>query len=380
MENVERMSFISQIAPTDQVSQLINLLFQVAYPLFFIIFLLYGNKLQVRTWLWDIEKSLNKLKIMRDKTKQITIDTLKDTGKTSDDMMARLDRMMEFFLIEPVSLDPAGIVGKLDHLITLEEERFKEDIRLITPSANDIQINNYSLSVEVAAALNTFYRVVRHYYVQGKRTKSIYSIMQLQMSMPLIMEMAESYSKAAEAIAAGQPIGDAAGAMVAGKLMHGMPTRKVAKDTVMAEVPMDGRALLVLKAEGPGGTVGKPGDGIVNLIEERNGKIAMLIMIDAGLKLEGEKSGEAFEGIGAAIGGPGVDKFKIEEVLTKYKIPVNAVVIKESMVESISAMKKSLIDGVDDSIKRVRRLIAEKTKEGDTIIVAGIGNTLGVAQ
>ena len=30
-------------------------------------------------------------------------------------------------------------------------------------------------------------------------------------------------------------------------------------------------------------------------------------MIDAGLKLEGEIVGEVSEGIGAAIGGPGVD-------------------------------------------------------------------------
>ena len=47
----------------------------------------------------------------------------------------------------------------------------------------------------------------------------------------------------------------------------------------------------------------------------------MVIMIDAGLKLEGEMVGEVSEGIGAAIGGPGVDAFKIEEKLTKYKMP-----------------------------------------------------------
>ena len=40
---------------------------------------------------------------------------------------------------------------------------------------------------------------------------------------------------------------------------------------------------------------------------------AMVIMIDAGLKLEGELVGEVSEGIGAAIGGPGVDAYKIEE-------------------------------------------------------------------
>ena len=34
-------------------------------------------------------------------------------------------------------------------------------------------------------------------------------------------------------------------------------------------------------------------------------------MVDAGLKLEGEDSGYVVDGVGAAIGGVGVEKFKI---------------------------------------------------------------------
>ncbi len=49
---------------------------------------------------------------------------------------------------------------------------------------------------------------------------------------------------------------------------------------------------LVIKAEGPGGNVGKPGDAVEAVIEENEGKIGMVIMIDAGLKLEGETVGE----------------------------------------------------------------------------------------
>jgi hypothetical protein len=103
--------------------------------------------------------------------------------------------------------------------------------------------------------------------------------------------------------------------------MHGYEIAKLPKDCVVASVPLEGRTALIMKAEGPGGNVGKPGDAIETVIEENEGKIAMLIMIDAGLKLEGELVGEVSEGIGSAIGGPGVDAFKIEEKLVKYKIP-----------------------------------------------------------
>jgi hypothetical protein len=168
--------------------------------------------------------------------------------------------------------------------------------------------------------------------------------------------------------------------LIAGKLMHGYPTRKVAKDCVVAEVPIEGRTALIIKAEGPGGNVGKPGDAIETVIEENGGKIANLIMIDAGLKLEGELVGEISEGIGAAIGGPGVDAFKIEEKIAKYHIPINAVIVKEDIGDAVSTMRKEVHDAADKVIERVKAVILEQTKEGDKVIIVGVGNSIGVGQ
>ena len=64
--------------------------------------------------------------------------------------------------------------------------------------------------------------------------------------------------------------------LVAGKLMHGYEVRKLPKDCVVATVPFEGRTALVIKAEGPGGNVGKPGDAVEAVIEENEGKIGML--------------------------------------------------------------------------------------------------------
>jgi hypothetical protein len=75
-----------------------------------------------------------------------------------------------------------------------------------------------------------------------------------------------------------------------------------------------------------------------------------------------------------------VDQFKVEEELLKYKIPINAIVIKEDVGDAVSPMRKEVVDAVDVAIERTKRLILEKTKEGDTLIVAGIGNTIGIGQ
>ena len=48
----------------------------------------------------------------------------------------------------------------------------------------------------------------------------------------------------------------------------------------------------------------------------------MLIMVDAAGKLEGEDVGEIAEGVGAAIGGPGVEKYKIERAAIENNIPL----------------------------------------------------------
>ena len=135
-----------------------------------------------------------------------------------------------------------------------------------------------------------------------------------------------------------------------------------------------------MKAEGPGGNVGKPGDAVKTIIDENKGKIAMVIMIDAGLKLEGELVGEVAEGIGAAIGGPGVDAFKIEESIVEYKIPLYAVVVKEDIGDAVSMMRKEISDSADKVIERVKSIVQERTKEGDKIIIVGVGNTIGIGQ
>jgi hypothetical protein len=240
----------------------------------------------------------------------------------------------------------------------------------MAPSADETQTNNLENTLEAASALNFIYKVIRHYYLLGKKTLSLYVIMQIQMILPMIMKEAEAYASALKAFAYGQPIGDGAGALVAARLMHGYETRKLEKDCVVATVPF----------EGPGGNVGKPGDAVKQLLEENKGKIAMIVMIDAALKLEGEELGEVAEGVGAAIGGPGVDQFKIEEELVKYHIPINALVVKEDVGDAVSPLRKEVFDSIDTVIARIKEVVSERTKEGDKIVIAGIGNTIGIGQ
>jgi len=352
---------------------------QIVFLGIFVVFMFYGQRIQMYIMIREVEGSLFKLRAMRDEGRKIAIAAINEIGKPQVDPTAQVDRFLDYFALTPVDLDPAGIIWRLEHLLDVADKRFKDDIKLMAPQADETQTNNLEMTLEVALVLNEIYKVIRHLYLLGKKTLSLYIIMQVQMILPLIMKEAEAHSSALKAFQLGQPIGDGAGALVAAKLMRNYEKTKVEKDIVVAKVPIEGRTAYILKAEGPGANVGKPGEALKQIIEQNEGKISLAIVIDAAGKLEGEKTGEVAEGLGVAIGGE-VDKYKVEETALKYKVPVNAIAIKEDIGDAISPMRKEIFDAVDGVIERIKRLIRERTREGDFVIIAGIGNSIGIGQ
>jgi hypothetical protein len=361
-------------------SNIVTTIMNIVYFAVFFFFMFFSQKIQTFLMIRQVSKALTKLKAMRDKAKEAVVSAITTVGKPEKDPKPRLEALLQFFTIEPANMDPSGVVQRLEHLLDTADNRIKDEVRAIAPRADDTQLQNLENLVEAAQTLNTIYRVVRHYYLLGKKDGTLYTTMQIQMQLPTIMEEAESYTSFLDAFKEGKPIGDGIGALTASKLMADHNKFEVAKDMVAAETTIDGRRVLVTKAKGPGGTVGKVGDAVSSLIQANEGKVSLVVMIDAGLKLEGEDSGDVAEGVGAAIGGVGVDKYKIEEAATKYKIPVYAIVVKESLKDVLSTMTDVISKAVENVILRLRSVIQERTKEGDLVIIVGVGNTIGVGQ
>jgi hypothetical protein len=356
----------------------------LAYIAFFAIMtvlsIIYAPRLQASMVLGDVQKNLTKLQTLKENSRKELVDYVTNVCKAPTGAQTRLDQALEYFTIMPVSLDPNGIVNKVEQVVRVQDDRIRDELKLIAPQADQVQVSVAQNMMEIASSLNSFYKIVRHIFIQGKKTKSLFLIVQMQMLLPTLMQQSEALFNALDAFKSAEPIGDGIGPMVAGKLMHGNEKVTIDKETVYAKTAYKGRNLYVLKAEGPMGTVGRPHTGVEKLVEDPQANIGSIIMIDAALKLEGEKTGDVAEGIGAAIGGVGVEKSKIEDAAVKKKIPMYALVVKQSMIDAISVMTKDIADAAPKVIDRVHRLIEEETKEGDTILVVGVGNTLGVAQ
>lgn len=337
----------------------------------------YGQKIQLYLTLRSLSGGVSKLKRMRDEGRTRLLETLKKFNAEGVTMDLKVDKLLELFVISPVNLDPKGIVSKIEHLVDTYDDTLLAEVKKMAPNADKSRARTLSNLLEVAIGLNVSYRIARHFYLSGKQG-NMFAVIQLQITFPMILEAAEAYHASLEAFSQGLTIGDGLGPLVAAKLIDQATTGTIAKDTIVSEATVRGRKVYVVKAEGPGGNVGKPGEAIKKLLDVHR-DMSLIITVDAALRLEGEKSGVVAEGTGAAIGGPGVEKYKIEETAVKNNVPLHAIVVKMSQKEALTAIKDELKKAVDEVMKRIERVIDEKTKEGDSIIIAGIGNTLGVA-
>lgn len=342
-----------------------------------VIFVFYGQRIQLMVTSGEINKSIEKLQKYKDETRKELLDYLQKS-KASGDVSKKVDRFLEYFTIMPVDIDPNGIMPKIKHLLRSREDYTRNQVRLLAENITPLEASKIQNLLEVVTSLNLLHKIVRHLFLTAKRQNNFPLILPLQMMLPFIMEQADALKGAVSALKAGQPIGDGIGPMVVGKMMLKSEKKQIGLDTVYAESDFEGRKLCLLKAEGPSATVGRPGDAVEILVAEKNPQT--IIMVDAGLKLEGETSGTVAQGFGAAIGGIGTDRFQIEEVATKHNIPVYAIVIKQSIKEAITLMTKEIADKAEEVESQIYDTIRENTTPGQCVIVVGVGNTLGVPQ
>ena len=286
-----------------------------------------------------------------------------------------VNNFLEFFVIEPVNLDPYGIVKKIEHLVNLSEKRFQYFVDKTAPNLSSEEKANAVMGLSGAISLNQITKVVRHFVELIKKTKSLQYAIILQMQLPLVERIAKALLDGTEALSNGWPIGDAAGPMVAATMIGTSPARSFDEETLIIKKKIKGRTIFLVKAKGPGGRLGKLGKTVEHLVNTN--KVAKIITIDAAAKLEGEKTGSTAEGVGVAIGGPGVDRSYIEKIAVDKNLPLDSVIIKMSQEEAIQPIKREILFAIPKAIQIVEENI-ENTQEKGAIIVVGVGNTGGV--
>ena len=343
-----------------------------------ILFVFYGQRIQLIITSREIKKKMSELEQFRNDSRNELINYIKQKLSPNGDPTEKLDRFFDYFTIMPVDIDPNGIIPKIHHLVRSREDTTRKQVKSMFSEISTLEITKVQNLLEIVTTLQLLHKIVRHLFLTAKKQNNYPLILPLQMMLPFIMEQAEALKDAIPAFKQAQPIGDGIGPLVVGGMMLNTKKQKAEFETVYSESEFNGRKLILLKAEGPYATVGRPGEATESLIEKLKPNI--IIMVDAALKLEGEDTGSIAQGFGAAIGGIGTDRFKIEAVAAKYNIPILALVVRQSVKDAITLMKKEISDQTENVRSQVYEMITDNSNPNQTVLVIGVGNTMGVAQ
>jgi len=336
------------------------------FVVFFIFIVLYP-RLMLSQMIWKLEQSAQKLEGM---SEQVNKMAAKKAG--ANESKKKIDEFTDFFVIEPSSLDPYGIVSKIDQIIRQTESRFTEFVEEISPGKGKKEQQELNYTLRAAIGLRQLSKIVRHYVEMAKKFKNLQIAMVIQMQMPIIEKIADGEMKGAEAFSSGWPIGDSIGPLVAASLMD--KSHLIGEEVAAGQTMIDGRKCFVLKATGPAPHLGRIDEAINKIMS--NHKISRVVTIDAAAKLEGEKTGNVAEGVGFAMGGIGQREI-IENVLLPKGKPIDSVIIKVGISEAIEPMKKEIYDAVPKAIDGVRRAV-RRAKKGQSVLIIGVGNSCGI--
>ncbi|MGC8812050.1 MAG: DUF1512 family protein [Candidatus Aenigmatarchaeota archaeon] len=293
----------------------------------------------------------------------------------SKELKESIKHFLEFFTIEPVKLDPYGIISKFEHIANLAEERYKYFVNQIAPNTDTETKANIMMGLSGAISLNFLSKLVKHYLGLVKKTKNFQLGLVFQLNIPFIERASKALLYGTEALTNGWPIGDAIGNLIGASLVEDGKLKEIEEGTLLGRRKMKGKEVYIIRAKGPGGRLGKLGKAVEKITKRE--KIAKIITIDAAVKLEGEETGSIAEGIGVAIGGIGVDKAYIENIAVKKKIPITTIIVKMSEEEAIQPMKKEILASKEKVLKLVEEEVA-RTKERGKIIIVGVGNSCGI--
>ncbi|KAG2479708.1 MAG: hypothetical protein NPMRth3_960005, partial [Nitrosopumilales archaeon] len=98
-----------------------------------IIFVFYGQRIQLLITANEIKKSIKKLDEFRNESRDVLISYVTKNLKTQKDPVSKIDRFLDYFTVMPVDMDPNGIVPKVRHFVRSREDYTREHVRSLSP-------------------------------------------------------------------------------------------------------------------------------------------------------------------------------------------------------------------------------------------------------
>jgi len=313
-----------------------------------------------------VEGAIRELDDMEKKARKIIIDL---SGITDEGL---LDDYLEFFIVPPADIDPSGLADKFRRLLEMGDLRIREMVEELSPDADSEKKANIIMCIKVTAGIRGILKFLRHNLELSRKTGNLQILVGLQMNLELIMRTARAYLEGCSAISSSLPLGDGAGPLTAGMLIDEEDRKKHLHEMVYVRKRFLDKDIGILKPHGPGSRLGMVVKALEEILSED--EFHEVIMVDAAAKMEGENTGAVAEGVGVAIGGPGVEKWFMENMILEHR--TRAIIIKMSPEEAMSHMTREILDACSAARSRIEDIISRS--DADSILIIGVGNSSGI--
>ena len=163
-----------------------NPLMMIVWILPIILFVFYGQQIQLFVTSREIKKGLKKLESFREESRTELIDYLKKNIKSEVDPVKKIDQFIDYFTIMPVDMDPNGIVDKVQHTVRAREDYTREHLKSLSPQISDLELSKVQTLLEIASSLQMIYKIVNHMFLTAKKQNNYPLILPLQMILPFL--------------------------------------------------------------------------------------------------------------------------------------------------------------------------------------------------
>ncbi|MEM2134250.1 MAG: DUF1512 family protein [Candidatus Jordarchaeaceae archaeon] len=338
----------------------------------FCIFCIYQRDIMLMLELRKVGKSLREVSRMVREARSMIVSCFSDK-LTVDEKEEGFGKVIEYFVIAPIETDPSGVMGRLEYLLDVGDEALEVLVKPLVPDGDLEKVENLKQMFREAVVLNRIYKMVREIYVSSKMSKSLEATMQATMNLSLLVRDARIRFKAVKAYVDAQPIGNGIGPLVAAKLL-GDSRFEVREGVVVSEVNYKGRDLILIKPKGPGARMKNLGKVAEEVIEGEE-DVAGVVIVTAEVRLEGEKSIIITPATGVALVSE-PDKYRLEELASRRKIPLISLIVKMSNEEYFTKMSDEVRDTVPRIIGKLEELMGGFGK--GKVVIIGSGNTMSI--
>ncbi len=343
---------------------------------FIFLLVIFGPRLMITQTVMKLEKDVLELENMASKARKFTVKRFIENP--SREANEKVKSFMDFFVAVPVSTDPFGIIKKIDAVMRHGNKKHKLFVESLAPGISKTEKMNFSAALAHSSGIQQIAKIMRHYLETIKKYKIFQLAMILQMQFPLIKRMAVALYDSVDAFTKGLPIGDGIGPMVVANMIPSeRNVKKIeSEEFVYYKTKINGRDVILSKADGPGASIGHPGKFVEYIAKKE--KITRIISVDAAMGLEGEKPGSIAEGVGFGMRGSNpVDSFEIEEIATKKGILLDSIAIKQIGEQALQPMRKEILNSMAKTSEKLKEMISLCGKN-EKILVIGLGNTCGI--